>query len=141
MARMVRMAVIKSGLAWYFDEKANWRRGKFSEHPEDTRNERSAHMLKSIARYIERLPDDDVSLGKLAAFLKGAGHDLFIEGIDEGIFLPAEVADALANKAGFHCGEDPGVWFPWFIDQVIEAGRHDIEIELKADGMGPHEVQ
>jgi hypothetical protein len=47
MAKMVRMAVIKSGLAWYFDEKANWRREKSSEHPEDTRNARSANVLKS----------------------------------------------------------------------------------------------
>jgi hypothetical protein len=138
---MVSMSVIKSGLAWYFDEKANWRRQKLSEHPEDARNERSAKVLESIARYIERLPDDDVSLGKLAAFLEGAGHDLFIEGIDEGIFLPAEVADALANKAGFHRGEDPGVWFPWFIDQVIETRRYEIEIEHKAEHHEPHKVQ
>ena len=138
---MVRMAVIKSGLAWYFDEKANWRREKFSEHPEDTRNARSANVLKSIARYIERLPDDDVTLGKLAAFLEEAGRDLFIEGIDEGIFLPGEAPDALANKAGFHCEEDPEVWFPWFVDQVIEARRYEIEIGLKADVQGPHEVQ
>jgi len=136
---MVSMSVIKSGLAWYFDEKANWRRQKLSEHPEDARNERSASVLESIARYIERLSDDDVSLGKLAAFLEEAGRDLFIEGIDEGIFLPGEVPDALANKAGFHRGEDPEVWFPWFIDQVIETRRH--EIELKADVQGPHEVQ
>ncbi len=138
---MVSMSVIRSGLAWYFDQKVTWRRQKFSEHPEDPRNEKSASVLESIARYIERLPDDDVSLGKLAAFLEEAGRDLFIEGIDEGIFLPGEVPDALANKAGFHCLEDPEVWFPWFIDQVIEARRHEIEIEFKADGLGPHEVQ
>jgi hypothetical protein len=138
---MVSMSVIRSGLAWYFDEKANWRGQKFSEHPEDARNERSATVLESIARYIERLPDDDMSLGKLAAFLEEAGRDLFIEGIDEGVFLPGEVPDALANKASFHCLEDPEVWFPWFIDQVIEARRHEIGIELKADGQGPHEVQ
>jgi len=136
---MVNMSVIRSGLAWYFDEKAIWRAQKFSEHPEDPRNERSASVLESIARYIERLPDNDVSLGKLAAFLEEAGRDLFIEGIDDGVFLPGEGPDALANKAGFHCGEDPEVWFPWFIDQVIEARRH--EIELKADGQGPHKVQ
>jgi hypothetical protein len=140
---MVSMSVMKSGLAWYFDEKATWRRKKFSEHPEDPRNERSASVLESIARYIERLPDDDVSLGKLAAFLEEAGCDLFIEGTDEGIFLPGEVPDALANKAGFHCGEDPEVWVPWFIDQVIEARRHEIEIEIEAaaEDQGPHEVR
>jgi hypothetical protein len=136
---MVSMSVIRSGLAWYFDQKVTWRRQKFSEHPEDPRNEKSASVLESIARYIERLPDDDVSLGKLAAFLEEAGHDLFIEGIDDGVFLPGEGPDALANKAGFHYAEDPEVWFPWFVDQVIEARRY--EIELKADSQGPHKVQ
>jgi len=138
---MVRMCVIKSGLAWYFHEKAIGRAQKFSEHPEDSRNVRSANVLESIARYIERLPDDDVSLGKLAAFLEEPGRNLFVEGIDEGVFLPGEVADALAKKAGFHCGEDPEVWFPWFVDQLIEVRRYEIEIEHKAKDQGPHKVQ
>ena len=138
---MVSMSVIRSGLAWYFDEKARWRRQKLSEHPEDARNERSASVLEGIARYIERLPDDDVTLGKLAAFLEEAGRDLFIEGIDEGIFLPGEGPDALANKAGFHCEEDPEVWLPWFVDQLIEVRRYEIEIEHKAKDQGPHKVQ
>ena len=85
-------------------------------------------------------PEDLLTYRLRRGFL-GPRRDLFIEGIDEGIFLPGEGPDALANKAGFHCGEDPEVWFPWFIDQVIEARRHEIEIELKADGQGPHEVQ
>jgi hypothetical protein len=141
MPTMVSMSLMKSDLVSYFHEKAAWRRKRFSEHPEDARNERSASVLESIARYIKGLPDDDVSLGKLAAFLEEAGRDLFIYGTYGGIFLPGEVPDVLANKAGFHCGEDPEVWFPWFIDQVIEARRHEIELKLKADGQGPHKVQ
>lgn len=56
---------IRKPLAELLVRQADWREGKATEHPEDSRNLESAKRLRELADYVLNLPPDDARLSEL----------------------------------------------------------------------------
>ena len=103
-------------LADYLYEQAGWRDLNAEEHPEDDRNRRSAEGLRSLARHVRNLDEDDERLYVLAAL--DTDHDE--------AFQPGAEAERLTRRFHYDLrNETPDAWFERFIDALSrDRGRH-----------------
>lgn len=100
----------KAAFADFLRQRAEWRRARADEWPEDPRNRRSSEALSELASWVMRLPNGDERLRHLA--------DCFPE---EPPFLP--VADDVARFAaryGYSFPADPDRFMNSFVALTVE---------------------
>jgi hypothetical protein len=74
----------------YFVQQAEWRERKAKEHPEDSRNNKSAFALRQLADYVRGLSADDYRVKRLALLVCPTGEA-----------MPGEEARVVASQVGF----------------------------------------
>ncbi len=74
----------------YFVQQAEWRERKAMEHPEDSRNLKSAFALRQLADFVRDLSPDDYRVRRLGLLVCPTGEA-----------VPGEEASMVASQVGF----------------------------------------
>lgn len=125
----------RTALIEYFESQARWRDAKAEETPEDARNGRSAAALRSVAEYVRRLPDNDMTLGVCVALHPAASSRRV------GPSFVGEEGSRLARQYGYKAPpEDPGRWFGRFTKLLVREwsarGKGELEAMTHSDETG-----
>jgi len=108
------MIGLKSALATFFSERAEWRRQEAMEHPEDAGISRNAEGLEALAEWVQGLDDADPRLRQLAA------HDCWDEGLD--VFAAEEEGGREAGLYRFSTADETP---DHFLDAFVQACIQD----------------
>ena len=122
---------ICEALADFLEDESRWRETVADRCPDDARNQSSADRLDQLAQWVERLPEDDARLARLA--------DLLPEWDTIDVLMLGDEAQRYVSRIGFD--ERPIIDLDIYVDGIIAAVERDVEEEARQASLPDEETQ